>query len=102
MSDDPVIALAIKQRDCLLDCAKEFRIHGNMAKTVSAKKLAEFDAAVCEDAAKMLEKLGTEISRLRLAIQHFDHGRMGRFELRDVVKNWNGQSPGHAPEKERT
>ena len=86
---DPVIAEAIKLRDKLLECAKEFRHHGVMARTDAGKKMAEFDALICEASAEMMAKLGTEVTRLRLGIQHFDHGRMDRLELRKFPNSWN-------------
>lgn len=86
---DPVIKLAIKQRDGLLDCAKEFRRQGSIAQRNSARELAELDARACEDAAAMLKKLGTEVTRLRLTIGHFGCGRMNRSDLRKAAETWN-------------
>ena len=85
---DPVIRDAIKLRDRLVECAKEFRILGKRAKTPAGASWA-IDANACDQAAAMLQKLGTEVTRLRLTIQHFDAGRMSRLELRKVVGNWN-------------
>ena len=55
--------------------------------------LAEHDAVACERAAAMLEKLGTEVTRLRLGISHYyycDHTGMSVVELRRMTENWNG------------
>jgi hypothetical protein len=89
LATDPVIRAAIKIRNRLVDCAKEFRIHGRMARKPAGVEMAEHDAKACDEAAAMLQKLGTEVTRLRLSIQHFNAGRMSRFELSEVVKNWN-------------
>jgi len=89
MSDE-VIRRSIWLRDQLLQCAKEFDYAAQKTQHASAKRMAEHDKATCEGAAEMLAKLGTEVTRLRLVIQHFDAGRMTRFELRSAVENWNG------------
>jgi hypothetical protein len=73
----------------LSEVAEELRRHGQMARTDAGKELAELDASTCERAAAIIRILGTEVDRLRLGIQHFDHGRMDRFALRDMTKNWN-------------
>jgi hypothetical protein len=93
---DRVIENGVKLRDSLEQCAKEFRIHSQMARTDSGKTLCEYDAQICEyDAqiceasARMLEKLGTEVTRLRLCIQHWRYGRMGDDELRKIPDTWN-------------
>ena len=86
---DQVIKRSIWLRDQLLQCAKEFGYISEKTAHASAKRMAAHDKSTCEEAAAMIEKLGTEVTRLRLCIQHFDHGRMSRFALRDVVENWN-------------
>lgn len=92
---DPVIKDAINLRDRLRDCAKEFRIHRQLLRHSSGKEMAEHDAKTCDDAAAMLQTLGTEITRLRLTIQHFAAGTMSRTDLRNVVRTWNS-SPADA------
>ena len=89
MSNDR-IALAIKQRNRLIECAKEFRFHGRKhQKDSPGRNLAELDAQACEEAAKMMQHLGTEVTRLRLGIQHFAAGRMSRGDLIAMTTNWN-------------
>jgi precorrin-6x reductase len=92
MDSDQVIERAIKLRDQLLECAKEFDIHALRYTRPGARKAVESDAKACREAAEMMAKLGTEVTRLRLGIQHFDHGRIDRFELREMVENWNGEA----------
>lgn len=93
---DLVIATAIKLRDRMVDCAKEFELRKLTARRPVDVELAEGDAKDCLETAAMLQKLGTEVTRLRLAIQHFDCGRLSRFELREIVTNWNGDNAGTA------
>ncbi len=87
MSNDAVIREAIKLRDRLIDVGKEIGYRD--ARTPAAIELRAMDQKTVADAAEMMAKLGREVTRLRLAILHFDHGRMDRFELRGIVKNWN-------------
>lgn len=87
---DGVIAEAVKLRDKLLEVAKELRIQGKMARSTSGKTLAAMDAKACDDSARMLEKLGTEVTRLRLGILTYCDGRMEERGLRNMAKNWNG------------
>ena len=89
-SDDPVIAEAIKIRDNVRSAAKEFRYRrdGN-------KELNEMDAKACEDAAVMLQKLGTEVTRLRLAIGHYKYGMMSRQDLIKIPDTWNDDKNGN-------
>ena len=93
MSDDAVMRKAIKQRDLLLECAREFRHYGAMARTNTGREMAERDAKACEDAAEMMAKLGTEVTRLRQGIGCFFCGRLDRIELNAMTKNWNGDKP---------
>lgn len=88
--DDPVIRDAIKLHDRILAAGREFEIRKRCARSQAESELAEADFYACQDAAAMLKKLGTEVTRLRLAIQHFDYGRMSRLELRQITANWNG------------
>jgi hypothetical protein len=81
MSPDPVIERAIKLRDRLLDCAKEFDFNALRYMKLGAREAVEEDAKACREAAEMMAKLGTEVTRLRLGIQHFYYGR-----------NWNGEA----------
>lgn len=94
---DPVIRDAIKLRDGLLECAREFRVYGGKSRHASGRELAEMDAKVCENAAVMLQKLGTEVTRLRLCIGHFDYGRMDRSDLRRATQNWNDSPAAELP-----
>ena len=90
---DPVIQQARKLRDSLLDVAKEHDIRSESPSTSSvAAELAKMDAQTCRSAAEMLAKLGTEVTRLRLGIGHFDYGQMPRRELVQMSKTWNSQS----------
>ena len=88
---DPVIKDAIKLRDGLLEAAKEFRILARRADRQTTRELREFDADCCEAAAKMMAKLGTEVTRLRLGIGHHLSGQMplDRHELRKMTVDWN-------------
>jgi hypothetical protein len=87
---DAVITEAIKLRDRILACGREFEIRKRTARSPVDAELAEVDFQACQEAAAMLQKLGTEVTRLRLAIQHFDYGRISRFDLREITTNWNG------------
>jgi hypothetical protein len=90
---DPIIKDAIQIRDHLLDVAKEIRHRKKRETHSSTVNLMEYDAAYCEAAAAMLQKLGTEITRLRLTIRHFDQNMMDRTGLRNVVRTWNDSEP---------
>ena len=81
---DVVIKDAIKLRDRLLDVAKELRYRrdGNL-------ELNERDAKSCDDAAAMLQKLGTEVTRLREGIGCFKYGRLNRDRLIRLPDTWN-------------
>jgi hypothetical protein len=87
---DPVIVKAIQLRDQLVSCADELAIQARIGRNSSARELAAMEAQSCRDAAEMLEKLGTEVSRLRLAIGHFRYGRLARGALEAMANNWNG------------
>lgn len=91
--EDPVIDQAIKLRDRLLDVAKELRIAARSAKTDAGRQCADMDAKTCDDAAAMLQKLGTEVTRLRQGIGCFHYGRIDRFALRRMSENWNDDAP---------
>lgn len=94
LTTDPVIRDAIKLRDGLIECAREWRHYVQMhARTDAAKRLGEHDAQISERAAAMLEKLGTEVDRLRQAIGCFGDGRASRSELRHLVNSWNYDAP---------
>lgn len=87
MSDE-IIQKAIEIRDRLVEVRKEIIIHGQMAKSSSAKTLAKMDAATVGDAIALLAKLGTEVERLRLGIGHFHYGRMSANDLYKMTKKW--------------
>ena len=98
LTTDPVIRDAIKLRDGLIECAREWRYYVQMhARTDAAKRMGEHDAQISERAAAMLEKLGIEIDRLRQAIGCFSDGRMSRPELRQLVNSWNDDPPTVSP-----
>ena len=81
---DPVIAQAIQIRDRLKDVSKEIgmRQDGN-------KELNDMDAETCTDAAHMLQKHGTEVTRLREVIGHYRYGMIERAALFRVMESWN-------------
>ena len=90
LTTDPVIRDAIKLRDALIECAREWRYYVQMhARTDAAKRMGEHDAKISEQAAAMLEKLGIEVDRLRQSIGCFGDGRMSRSEIRHLVNSWN-------------
>ncbi len=89
MSDDPIIDQAIRLRDGLLGAANEFRHIGGPSANAVTKELMELDAKTCEDAAKMLQKLGTEVTRLRLGIGHYRYGMVDRSALVRMSESWN-------------
>jgi len=87
---DPVIRDAINMRDGLLHIAKEFRMQGEDPRvSATRKELAAIDAKYCEDAAEMLQKLGTEVDRLRMGIGGMLDYHMSRGDLRQMTRNWN-------------
>lgn len=51
---------------------------------------------ICRDAAEMLEKLGTEVTRLREAIGHRYYGTISDRELREIAETWNTPRDGGA------
>ena len=89
MSDDPILDQAVKLRDGLLGAANEFRCRGALTKSAVTKELSELDAKTCEDAAKMHQKLGTEVTRLRLGIGHYKYGMLDRSDLIRMSESWN-------------
>lgn len=89
--DDPVIAESMHIHDDLYGCANEFYNESRVSKG-KARQLNLFDQQVCLDAANMIQKLATELTRLRLTIQcHCDTGVPDRNEMRRATKNWNAQ-----------
>lgn len=89
---DSVIADGIKLRDRLLGTAKELRIQAEMHKVLgkaTQSELCDMDAQVCEESAEMMQKLGTEVTRLRLGIGHFKHGQMSKLDLCKFPNTWN-------------
>lgn len=89
---DPVIKKAIAMRDGLVAAAREFRRIGKRSDHAATKELMEMDAVNCENAAEMLEKLGTEVDRLRLGIGIRHYGRLSGAKLMAMTKNWNGDA----------
>ncbi len=86
---DPIIDQAIKLSNGLLAAAKEFRYIGGPSATAVTKELMEHDAKTCEDAAKMLQKLSMEVTRLRLGIGHYKYGMLNRSNLIQMAESWN-------------
>lgn len=86
---DPIIAQAAKLRDGLISAAKEFHFLGARSASAHTKELMEYDAKTCEDAEKMLKKLGIEVTRLRLGIDHYSYGHLSRADLIRMTDNWN-------------
>lgn len=84
---------AKKLREKLGDIAIELTRNAERSKDAAAKELLEFEALCCVEAAGMIAKLGTEVTRLRLTIQHYDHGRMTRTQLANAAETWNGDPP---------
>lgn len=80
---DPVIKEAIRIRDRLQELATDLRLRPGHVQA------NDMDGRTCDEAAKMLQKLGTEVTRLRLFIQHHQHGRLSTADLYKVVENWN-------------
>ena len=89
MSDDPILDQAVQLRDDLLRTAKEFRFMGGPLASKATKELLALDAKTCDDAAKMLQKLGTEVTRLRLGIGHYKYGMLDRSDLIRISESWN-------------
>lgn len=56
------------------------------------KELALIDAKTCDDAAALLQKFGTEVTRLRAGIGCYLYGRLERHELRQMTETWNGDA----------
>ena len=56
----------------------------------------EHDAQISERAAAMLEKLGTEVDRLRQSIGCFGYGRLSHREISELVETWNDSPKPHA------
>lgn len=61
-----------------------------IAREPAEKELNDYDANACFKSAAMIAKLSTEVTRLRLLIQHFDHGQIDRRTMVDATRNWNG------------
>lgn len=81
---DETLARAKKLRDGLLSTAKEIRLRRD-----GDAQLNEHDAKTCEDAAAMLQTLGTEVDRLRQGVGCFFEGRLDRATLKNMVRTWN-------------
>lgn len=79
-------------RERLLDTAKNFRMsrHGNA-------ELNEMEAEMCEEAARAIMIFGTEVTRLRLGIQHWHAGMLDRPMLYQMSLNWNYSAPDKEP-----
>lgn len=86
---DPVIRVAINLRDRLRETERELRILASTATHPATRTMRGFDADSCRDAALMLEKLGTEVTRLRLGVGHFFYGWMSRVDLGRMARCWN-------------
>ncbi len=84
---DPTILSAKCLRDRLLDVGRELgqRREGN-------PELNRMDAATCRDAAAMMKRLGTEVTRLRETIGCFEHGRLSRLDLVRIPLSWNNET----------
>lgn len=98
------IEFAVKLRDGLRDTAKNATLDAQMMRLigkdgtkesrVNAAELKDYEATIAVQAALMLEKLGTEVTRLRLSIGcHLDTGDPTRADMRKIVTNWNGDKP---------
>ena len=81
---DSTMREAIRLRDRLLDVAKELRLRRD-----GLPELNKLDAQSCDDSAQMLQKLGTEVTRLREGIGHFEYGMMSRHDLIQMPRRWN-------------
>ena len=85
---DATTKAAIKIRDRLNEVATELK-----RRLDGLPELNRMDARTCEDAALMLEKLGTEVTRLRLGIGCYRYGRLSRVDLFAMTRNWNSRMP---------
>lgn len=110
MSTDSVIKEAKRLRDRLISAGNELnrraeflRLKANsptvLVKEAKAMRteaeLAELDGKACLESAKMLQKLGTEVFRLRAGIGcYLDTGDPDRGRLRQMTQNWNDDPRG--------
>lgn len=86
---DP-IKEAIELRHYLLGIAGLLRVEARTA-TVASKRMAlAMDSDTVEKAAQMLQKLTTEIMKLRVAIEKANQGKLTLVELSRLAELWNG------------
>ena len=87
---DIVLQQAKGLKERLLDIAQE---HDYMSMkpglSTVQQDMHELDRQSCIDSANMIEKLATEVIRLRLSIGHFKYGRLSEFDLFKVSETWN-------------
>lgn len=91
-SEQGTVDYAIKLRDRLLKTAQELRIDRDMAKDEARRELREYDATVCDEAARLLQVLGTEVTRLREGVGCYLDGRISRSLMRHIRESWNGDA----------
>lgn len=89
---DQVTQDAIKLQRQLSEIASEFRMFSALAVTDVGSEIAKRNAKACDDAAAMLQKLGTEVTRLREGIGCYHYGRLDRQDLWRMARSWNGDS----------
>ncbi len=87
---ESVIADSIRLRNRLVESAA-FR-SADTLRTDAQRELRDYDVSVMEDAALMIEKLGQEVTRLRLGIGHFEYGQIDKSLLCKMARDWNGSS----------
>jgi len=58
------------------------------------QELVDYEMGLGKDAAELLMKLGLEVTRLRLGIQHYEVGRLDKRTLCLMAQNWNGETNG--------
>ena len=54
------------------------------------KQIAGENACTVRESAEIIQKLVTEVERLRLCIRHYDNGMLSKKDLVRATKTWNG------------
>jgi hypothetical protein len=91
MSDDATRD-AIRLTNSLVDLGKYLHVSARVEQDPAKRQLMVYDSKTCQDAAQMLQKLGTEVVRLREGIGCFHYGKLNERDLYGMSQNWNGES----------
>lgn len=88
---DPVLGDAKRRSEAMRTMAKMIHEHAviHHRPGTAGRKMAEQDYETAKASADLLDKLATEVARLRLGIGHAYHGRMSMTDLDRMTRTWN-------------